>query len=117
RKAIEKALSGAIKAYGETRQITMVNLFFGGKLPKFLGFDYGPFPLKGNRATIIQGAIYKNDGLSTTFHPSYRMIADFATDVLETNIAGGPSDRRFSKWYTSDVENWRHGSYKKLQIK
>ncbi|GBD92585.1 acyl-homoserine lactone acylase QuiP precursor [bacterium BMS3Abin05] len=117
RKAIEKALSGAIKTYGETRQITMVNLFFGGKLPKFLGFDYGPFPLKGNRATIIQGAIYKNDGLSTTFHPSYRMIADFATDVLETNIAGGPSDRRFSKWYTSDVENWRHGSYKKLQIK
>ena len=117
RKAIEKGLSAKPKTYGETRLITMTNIFFGGKLPKFLGFDYGPFPLKGNRSTIPQGAIYKNGGMLTTFHPSFRMIADMATDVLETNLAGGPSDRRFSKWYTSDVENWRNGRYKVLKIK
>jgi len=117
REAIEKALSIEPKTYGETRLITMTNIFFGGKLPKFLGFDYGPFPLKGNRSTIPQGAIYKNGGMLTTFHPSFRMIADMATDVLETNLAGGPSDRRFSKWYTSDIENWRNGRYKVLKIK
>ena len=115
REAIEKALKAEPKAYGETRLITMTNIFFGGKLPKFLGFDYGPFPLRGNRATIPQGAIYKNGGMMTTFHPSFRMIADMATDYMETNLAGGPSDRRFSKWYTSDVENWRNGKYKTLK--
>ena len=117
RKAIEKALSAEPKTYGETRLITMTNIFFGGKLPKFLGFDYGPFPLRGNRSTISQGAIYKNGDMLTTFHPSFRMIADMATDVLETNLPGGPSDRRFSKWYTSDIENWRNGKYKVLKIK
>ncbi len=112
KKAVEKGLQTPPKTYGETRLITMTNIFFGGKLPKFLGFDYGPFPLRGNRATIPQGAIYKNGGMLTTFHPSYRIIADMATDHIETNLAGGPSDRRFSKWYTSDVENWRTGKYK-----
>ncbi len=115
KEAVENGLRAIPKTYGETRLITMTNIFFGGKLPKFLGFDYGPFPLRGNRATIPQGAIYKNGGLLTTFHPSFRMIADMATDYMETNLAGGPSDRRFSKWYTSDVENWRTGNYKVLK--
>ena len=112
KEAVQEGLKASPKTYGETRLITMTNIFFGGKLPKFLGFDYGPFPLRGNRATIPQGAIYKNGGMLTTFHPSFRMIADLATDHMETNLAGGPSDRRFSKWYTSDVENWRTGKYK-----
>ena len=114
--AIERALAGPLRTYGETRLITMTNIFFGGKLPRFLGFDYGPFPLMGCRATIPQGAIYRNGGMLTTFHPSYRMIADLATDTLETNLAGGPSDRRFSPWYKSDVENWRNGRYKTLRV-
>ena len=31
-----------------------------------------------------------------------------------TNLAGGPSDRRFSKWYCSDLENWINGNYKRI---
>ncbi len=113
-RAVERALAGPVRTWGETRLFTMTNIFFGGKLPKFLGFDRGPFPLMGCRATIPQGGIYKNAGILTTFHPSYRMIADLATDVLQTNLAGGPSGRRFSRWYASDIENWRHGRYKTL---
>ncbi len=113
--AVTRALEGPARTWGETRLITMTNLFFGGKLPKFLGFDHGPFPLMGCRATIPQGAIYRNAGMLTTFHPSYRMIADLGREVLETNLAGGPSDRRFSRWYTSDVDNWRSGRYKTLK--
>jgi penicillin amidase len=35
-----------------------------------------------------------------------------ADTVLCSNLAGGPSDRRFSKWYVSDLANWQAGRYK-----
>jgi penicillin amidase len=31
-------------------------------------------------------------------------------------MAGGPSDRRFSKWYCSDLENWISGKYKTIAV-
>lgn len=101
--------------YGDTRMIKMKHLIFGDKLPQFLGFDYKPFPLPGSRATVQQGQIFKAAGRMMSFSPSFRLIADMGTDELHTNIAGGPSDRRFSKWYISDVENWRNGIYKVLK--
>ena len=33
-------------------------------------------------------------------------VADLATDTAETALAGGPSDRRFSRWYATDVKRW-----------
>jgi len=54
-------------------------------------------------------------GRVTTFSPSYRLIADLSNQELRTNLAGGPSDRRFSKWYTSDLQNWLSGNYKVLK--
>jgi penicillin amidase len=35
-----------------------------------------------------------------------------AETFLQSNLAGGPSDRRFSKWYVSDLANWQTGRYK-----
>ena len=93
----------------------MAHLLFGGQLPKFLGFDYGPIQLPGCRATIPQGQIFNNAGRLTTFSPTYRFIADLATDEIHTNLAGGPTDRRFSKWYVSDLQNWYEGQYKVLK--
>jgi penicillin amidase len=95
--------------WGERNLITMTNMFFGGKLPRFFGFDKGPFALRGGRATPHQGQIYRSAGRVTSFAPSLRIIADMGEDALHTCIAGGPSDRRFSKWYDSDV-----GRYKTL---
>jgi penicillin amidase len=115
RRGIEEGLEVQAVAYGKTRTVTMNHLLFGGRLPRFLGFDAGPIVLPGSRATIPQGQIFNHAGRLTTYSPSYRFISDMATDEIHTNLAGGPSDRRFSRWYTSDLKNWYEGNYKVLR--
>jgi len=115
RQGIEAGLRVEPVPYGKTRSITMDHLLFGGRLPTFLGFDYGPIELPGGRATICQGQIFKHAGRMTTYSPTYRFITDLATDEIHTNLAGGPTDRRFSKWYVSDLQNWYEGHYKVLK--
>ena len=115
RQSIDAGLDVEPVSYGKTRSITLAHLLFGGRLPKFLGFDYGPLTLPGCRATIPQGQIFKNAGRLTTFSPTYRFVTDLATDESHTNLAGGPSDRRFSRWYISDLKNWYEGNYKVLR--
>lgn len=111
---LAKKPSLKICSWGEVRQLNMSQIFFDGKLPKFLGFDYGPIALPGSRATIVQGQIYKAHGRTSSFAPSWRMVADLNKHAIETVLAGGPSDRRFSKWYTSDMPNWLNFRYKTL---
>lgn len=41
-------------------------------------------------------------------------VTDMAETCLHSNMAGGPSDRRFSRWYVSDLANWQAGRYKTL---
>ena len=115
RRAIDEGLDVERAGYGQTRSITLTHLLFGGRLPRFLGFDYGPLALPGSRATIVQGQVFKRAGRLATFSPVYRFIADLATDEMHTNLAGGPSDRPFSKWYLSDLKNWYEGNYKVLR--
>jgi len=111
----EKYLTITPKTWGDSRKVLFKNILFDGKLPGFLGFDKGPHSLPGSRATIHQGQIYRAADRDTTFFPSYRMVTDFAKDEICTNLAGGPSDRRFSKWYTSDLQNWLDGKYKTVE--
>ena len=101
--------------YGETRKIYLRHLLFGGRLPEFLGFDYGPISLPGNRSTVAQGQIFKSGGRVTTFSPSWHFIADMSGDAAYTNLPGGTTDRRFSLWYVNDLKNWFAGRYKKLE--
>jgi len=115
RTAIEQGLRANESTWGERNFITMENILVGGKFPKFIGFDKGPIPLPGNRATIHQGQVYKSNGRTTSFAPSYRMIADMNEDFIETALAGGVSDRRLSKFYKSDLDIWIYGNYKKLK--
>jgi penicillin amidase len=42
-------------------------------------------------------------------------MVDMGQPGTRTALAGGPSDRRFSKWYTSDLERWQRGEYKDLR--
>lgn len=114
--AAEIALKTTPKQWHQVQQITLSHLLFGNKLPKFLGFDRGPITAIGNRATIHQGQIYRSAGRDTSFMPSYRTVMDFAEETYHTVLAGGPSDRRFSKWYCSDLENWASGTYKSISI-
>ncbi|MGD9310401.1 MAG: penicillin acylase family protein [Desulfosarcina sp.] len=115
RQAIREGLAVTPERYANNRSIVMAHVLFGGRVPRLLGFDYGPIALPGCRATISQGQLFKSDGRSTTFSPTYRLITDMATDEIHTNLAGGPSDRRFSKWYISDLRNWYEGNYKVLK--
>jgi len=112
RKAAENALAVEPREWAQDRQITMAHILLGGKLPGFAGFDRGPLAGIGSRATIHQGQIYESGGRVTTFMPSLRWVTDMADTVLCSNLAGGPSDRRFSKWYVSDLANWQAGRYK-----
>jgi penicillin G amidase len=114
RQAADKALNVAPEKWGNTRQVILKNIIFDGRLPKFFGFDRGPITIIGSLATPHQGQIFESAGRLTTFAPSFRMVSDLATDEIHTTLAGGPSDRRFSKWYCSDLDNWKRGKYKTL---
>lgn len=96
--------------WGERNRITLTNIFFGGKLPRFLGFDRGPIPLRGGRATPHQGQIYHSGERLTSFAPSIRLVADMSEPGLHTALCGGPSDRRTSRWYASGVDGWLAGT-------
>ncbi len=105
----------AILPWGVRQQVIMENVFFKGRLPMFLGFDHGPIQLPGNRATITQGGVFESHDRLTTFTPSWRFVTDLGGDRAWTALAGGPSGRRFSKWYTTDVERWLRCEYKVLK--
>lgn len=115
RRVLEKVLSQPVRRWGENNRITMTHLLLGGKLPKFLGFDRGPVPLRGGRATVHQGQVYRSAGRTSSFAPSMRLVTDMADDVIHTCLAGGPVDRRFSPWYCSELDNWLHGRYKQVK--
>ena len=104
----------AITPWGRRQQIMMKNIFFEGRLPRWLGFDHGPVELRGNRATIVQGGVFTAHGRQTTFTPSWRFITDLGDDNALTALAGGPSGRRTSRWYKTDIHRWLNGDYKTL---
>jgi penicillin amidase len=114
RRAASEALSAPARPWGRTRRYVLRNLLLGGKLPRWVGFDRGPVTAIGGRATIHQGQLYRIAGRLTTFVPSLRFVADMANDDYYSNLEGGPSDRRFSRWYCSDLKNWLAGRYKRL---
>jgi len=62
-----------------------------------------------------QGQIYHSAGRVTTFMPSFRMTMDMATTEMHSNLAGGPRDRRFPKWYSSGLQDWFEGKYKQTR--
>jgi penicillin amidase len=100
----------------EKKSTPMKNILFDGKLPAFLGFDYGPLVIEGSRATIVQGALYESHGRVSTFCPSMRFVCDLGENYSYSVIAGGVSDRRFSKLYTNEMDNWLNFEYKKIKL-
>ncbi len=96
----------SLPPWGDGRRVFMRHLLFGGKLPSFLGFDRGPIPVTGGRATVVQGQVLTLAGRESSFCPSWRFVTDLATNEAETALAGGPSDRRFSRWYATDIARW-----------
>jgi penicillin amidase len=124
RAVLEDALSAPLDRvlpWGETRRVLLRNIFLGGKLPAFvsrvLGVDYGPISVPGGRATICQGQIFRTHGRLTTFAPSYRSVTDLGRDEVFTALAGGPSGRIVSGFYTTDLARWMDFEYKTLDCR
>ena len=93
----------------------MTHILFGGsRMSRWFGFDKGPVALPGGHATPCQGQVFRSDNRLTSFAPSFRMVTELDKDVLFTNLPGGPSDRRFSRWYASDLARWIAGEYKEV---
>jgi penicillin amidase len=107
---------GSVQRWGQHQSLMMKNIFFDGKLPAWLGFDYGPIELVGNRATVVQGGVLRAHNRLSTFAPSWRMVTDMAEDACHTVLPGGPSGRRFSRFYTTDIRRWLKGEYKIIEL-
>jgi penicillin amidase len=105
----------AVEPWGSRQRVTMLNVLFAGALPGWLGFDHGPVELAGGRGTVVQGGVFAAHGRRTCFAPSWRCVTDLGSDRADTALAGGPSGRRFSGLYTTDVERWLTGEYKTLE--
>ena len=90
--------------------IVFRHVLFGGRIPKWLGFDRGPFPMDGGRSTVHQ--VQKVVGPlsnAVTVGPSARLVCDLGQEGLWTNLAGGARDRRFSRYYVAGVDRWLSG--------
>ncbi len=114
KEAIQRGLAAPALRHGQTRRIFINNQFFGGKLPRFLGFDY-EFEHIGSRATIPQSQIYESAGRDSSFAATFRMICDFAKAEMHTNMSGGASGQRFSPYYKSGMKEWLQGIYQVLK--
>jgi penicillin amidase len=93
----------------------MRHLLLGGRLPRWTGFDHGPVRLRGARATVHQAQLVRVGGREVAVGPSLRLVTDLAGDVIWTALPGGPSDRRFSRWYASGVRGWVEGKLKAVR--
>jgi len=100
--------------WGARNKLSVSHLLFGGKLPKWMGFDQPDFELPGGRGTPHQGQIFNSGGRKTSFAPSIRILVDMAEDCMYSNLPGGPTDRRFSPHYASGWARWLGGEYKRL---
>ena len=115
RAALDRVANQTPEPWGERNRITLDHMFFGGKLPRFLGFDPGPISIPGGRATPHQGQIYRAGGRLTSFTPSLRFVADMSEPDLCSAICDGPSDRRFSRWYKSGLAGWLAGALERRE--
>jgi penicillin amidase len=113
RAALGRALPVSPEAYGRRRKLHLRHLLFGGKMARFLGLE-PVLELPGSRATVHQGQIYRTAGRETSFAPSFRFMTDLGTDHAYTTLAGGASDRPFSRWYTKGLVDWLQCRFKTL---
>jgi len=92
--------------------------FFGNhQVGRILGFNSRQYPMPGNHATPFQGHVLQTATRESTFAPSYHFVADLSTGEAHTNLPGGPSESRFSRYYNIDVQRWFNGEYKVLSGK
>lgn len=114
RNAFDRTVDKPEKTWGEFNHFHFADRFFGRRrVGRLFGFD-PPQPMPGCAATPFQGHVFQTAKNEQTFAPSYHFIAEMETRYAWTNLPGGPSESRFSRYYKSDLERWQRGEYKRL---
>ncbi len=119
RRAAEKMQQQAEpeQPWAVTNAFRFTNRFFESqKVGRALGFHTGDLPMPGCHATPFQGHLLRAARRETTFAPSYHFVVDLASDEAWTNLPGGPSESRFSRWYKNLIPLWCAGKYKRLGV-
>lgn len=114
-KAYERVASQPEITWGEFNHFHFADRFFGRRrVGRLLGFDSPRQPMPGCAATPFQGHVFQTAKHEQTFAPSYHLITEMNSREAWTNLPGGPSESRFSRYYKTDVERWQKGEYKRL---
>ena len=115
RRAAQRAEKAPDVPWSVTNSFHFLNRFFEGRMGgHFLGFHSARMAMPGCHATLFQGHLLKTATREASFAPSYHFVTDMGTDEAWTNLPGGPSESRFSKWYKNDIPLWTSGTYKRL---
>lgn len=115
RAAYEKLQDYQDHAWSEVNNFHFTDRFFGShRVGRMLGFNSGQHPMPGCHATPFQGHVLQTATRETTFAPSYHFVTDLGHDEAWTNLPGGPSESRFSRYYKNDAVRWLNGDYKRL---
>ncbi len=114
-KAAQLAADEPIKPWGDVNSFHFANRFFeNSRVGKLLGFNTDRRPMPGCQATPFQGHLLATAKRESSFAPSYHFVTDLSTDQAWTNLPGGASESRFSKWYRNDIPRWEQGEYRLL---
>lgn len=115
RRAAERLNLEDTTKWSEYNVFRLTNRFFEGHLVgRLFGFDVGEIPMPGCHATPFQGHVLRSAKREETFAPSYHFVTDMGSDEVWSNLPGGPSESRFSKFYKVDIARWQAGEYKRL---
>ncbi len=113
--AIEEFARKEIAPWGEANAFHFATRFFEkSRVGRLLGFHSERKAMPGCQATPFQGHLLTTATRESSFAPSYHFVTDLGTQEAWTNLPGGPSESRFSKWYRSDIPRWLAGEYKRL---
>jgi penicillin amidase len=117
RRAAEALALDEIPPWSDVNNFHFTDRFFGShQVGRMLGFNSRRYPMPGCPATVFQGHVMQTATRESTFAPSYHFVTDLSTDEAWTNLPGGPSENRFSRYYNNDVARWFTGEYKPLRL-
>ncbi len=118
RRAGERTNNEPDQPWSSVNNFHFTDRFFGKhQVGRMLGFNSRRYPMPGNHATPFQGHVLQTATRESTFAPSYHFVTDLGTDEAWTNLPGGPSESRFSRFYKNDVARWFTGEYKRVSLR
>lgn len=116
RQAAERAAEEESVPWGEANSFHFSNRFFEkASVGRLLGFHSSKKGMPGCQATPFQGHLLTTATRESSFAPSYHFVTDMASDDAWTNLPGGASESRFSRWYRTDLQRWLSGEYRQLR--